>query len=165
MKIKVTPAYLGLEASQSKRSKSKDRAYSKTIWMTRDGLRLPIHEMTDFHLMSVVMLLRRQALRIKAFCKSSARIYSDLAKDAKLDAVDIWDEEDIQLNWKVEESFRETADFYKRTSKMATEKILGEMVPCWPMIVLVGYKRGLLHSNGFPEEKGWRILRGERDDE
>lgn len=110
MRVKIEPAYLGFSAGQSKRSKQ--RGKTTKIWMTRDGLRLPVVKMTDYHLICAIYKMRLFALNLR---------------DNNLEDKPI-------------------------------EKIIREHIPTFPLMVKEGYKRGLVHSNSYPESRGWKLL-------
>ena len=169
MRVKISPAYLGLSASQSKRSKNKDRAVTRNIWMTRDGLRIPVNEMTDQHLVYAVSSLRGVAIRIKKWAEKKAEWYrlaseaydashnEDFFSDSHGDNLDL-------SNWYFPTPMEEKESEYRALSKMGVERIIRLFVPCWPKMVLEGYKRELLHSNGYLTDKGFKILNGEKID-
>ena len=64
MRVRISPAYLGLEASQN-------RSYgaTKRIWMTQYALRIPVKEMDDAHLLRTIRKIRWFAKRYRDWFK------------------------------------------------------------------------------------------------
>lgn len=163
MQVKISPAYLGLSASQSKRSKYKDRAYTRNIWMTKDGLRIPVREMTDSHMVYAVSSLRGVAIRIKKWAETKAEWYK-LVNEAynSSHSEDFFHADGLDMsNWNFPNPLEEKESEYRALSKMGVERVIRMFVPCWPAMVLEGYKRELLHSNGYLTDKGFKILNKE----
>src|SRR5215510_7714434 len=114
MRIQITPAYLGLKAGQSERSKRRGR--SKKVWQTRTGLRLPVTDMTDYHLTKVMI-----------YCYNYARSVK----------METWKNRDFILY------------------KASIVSIIRKELITFPALVREGYKRGLIHSSGYPTPKGF----------
>lgn len=118
MRARISKGYLGESASQNPKLED-----TKTIWKTRDGLRIKISELTDYHLM--------QAVR-------DCRIFARLAQ--------------LELRTKLEENREafnsdQMAEIVTVAYANITEFCM-EHIDCYKELVREAHKRELVDENG-----------------
>ena len=95
-----------------------------TTWVTRDGQRVPVSDMTDAHLVNTIRYLRRSAnASITDEIQSGYSLLGTLQGEMAIDCV----ERDLQF-------LEETAD---------ADAYLEDNCPTWPALLVEAEKRGL----------------------
>jgi hypothetical protein len=155
MRVKIAPAYLGLSASQSRRSKvDQHRQITKNIWMMQNGMRIPIAEMTDYHLCQVIKKMRwwskRTRDRLKTAMFWQAKEVLRTFELARLNMPDWIHDGDINEG---EEELFEDMRTQHELSELSNEAFLLKFIPCWPTLIEEGKSRGLLNSRGYRTNK------------
>lgn len=150
MRVKIAPAYLGLSASQSERSKTDpNRQVTKTIWMDKQGMRIPVSQMTDYHLCATIRKLRWWAKRTRDWLKRS--MWWEIREWFKEHHVEyfhdgVHDEEGYEVL---------VADLIeaKRLAELSNENFCRKFIPTWDEMIEEGKKRGLLNERGYRTNK------------
>jgi hypothetical protein len=150
--VKIAPAYLGLAASQTEEVK-KRHPISKRIWMDQQGMRIPVSQMTDYHLCATIRKMRWWAKRTREWLKHA--IWWDV-KEWLRENDELWldDGSPSQEGFEilVGEMLR-----VKEIAELSNENFLRKYIPTWPELIQEGKRRGLYNQRGYRTNKIPRV--------
>lgn len=143
MHVKIPPSYLGLEASQNRKYGATPR-----IWMTKDGVRIPVKKMSDEHLLRVIRKMRWWATRCKRWLMNATihMVIYEFKEHLKFVKSVFGDFDEEDSIWDENANIVEE---YSKLYNLSNEDFLKRFIPTWPELIKEGQRRGLLDSRGY----------------